>query len=185
MSRYANRNKHIESIKNGLGLAKIARPKPPKDKYAKRRELAKAIREGTLGPPIELVLTPAMKVTAIIFGIGIVWLYAEVMRGLLGRYLGDWAKLADTLHQDSTAVWVTLAVGLSGYGFYELRRRRRLYYALIEFSLALVVTTEACLRTKDPATLAAAIISSIYFVVRAFDNFEKGLEEDIHPRSGT
>lgn len=147
-------------------------------RYAKRKKRVDAIRNGIAPVPKEkFVLPNGIKVIAIFFGIGTIWLYTEVVRALLGHLSEYWASMAESLHKEYLAGWVALLVGVVGYGFYELRRKRRLMYSVVEFSVALMVTTEACLRTKAPTTLAAALMSAIYFVVRAFDNFEKGFQE--------
>jgi hypothetical protein len=118
----------------------------------------------------------SIKVAAVIFGIVITWFYAEVLRGLLAGLSTHVISLPQRMGEEPAAAFATLVVGVAGYGFFELRRRHRITYAAIEFVVALLLTTEAFLRTSEPGSLAATALTSIYFVVRAFDNFEKGLE---------
>lgn len=155
-------------------------PEPSRGLRQWKRDRAKAARDNAeLGKHVEFVndIPYAIKVFGVLLGIVFVWFYTEFLRAGIG-YLSDfWSFAANSLRQDTAAAAVALCVGFFGYVLFEFRQRARIYYALLEFVVALLVTTEACLRTSDPGALAAALASSVYIVVRAFDNAEKGWGE--------
>jgi hypothetical protein len=147
-------------------------------RYARRKRRVEAIRNGTWKNSTAAFEVPNwIKYVAVPFGIVVIWIYSAIVRVLLGDLSNYWLHLASRLHNEAEAGTVALVIGFVGFGFYELRKRRRMIYSVVEFSAALIVTTEACLRTNEPATLAAALMSGIYFVVRSFDNFEKAFVE--------
>lgn len=148
----------------------------PTSRYEARRRRVAAIRNGT-GAEFEISFPKHFKFVAVCFGIIVIWIYASIARVLIGELSVYWARAAGFLHQESIAGSVALVISAIGYGFYRLRKKSRMLYSVIEFLVALIITTETSLRTKDPVTLAAALMSSIYLVVRAFDNFEKAFQE--------